>query len=151
MKTTVFITTWVVPFAHVVKAVQQFESDADAVRFINQEAAKWWAENEGDRCVAEGSNDGHELLAADTVLEACVTTMLWGGEVGFVPMVMAEEYAAMHQASYAQKGQPLPGYLINAYAAGHKPGGYEPDEQEEYQRQSEEGIKTVLAYYKPKH
>jgi hypothetical protein len=37
--------------------------------------------------------------------------------------------------------------LINAYAAGHKPGGSTPDEIADYEAQARDGLAAVLAYY----
>lgn len=142
---TVYITTWHVPFAQTVQAVATFKTEAEAVTFINAEATKFWAENDGDRSVAEGHTDEGmwspvtELGYDNTRIE------LWGGESGFDAMLDAATYARLHNAHYA--GKPLPGYLINAYAAGHKPGGSTPDEIADYDAKARDGLATVIKHY----
>jgi len=163
MKITVVITTWQVPFAQVVVAQSQFTTPQAATDFVNQHAAKWWADVEGERCLAEGDTDND--WPYEPVTELGYTEMrfeAWGGESGFQAMLDAESAAALLEAHYKRefdaKGLTRPGYLINAYVAGHKPGGMTEAEADKYQREQAEGLAALdewfdhVAYYsKPKN
>ena len=122
---TVIVTTWLVPFGQIVKAVKQFDNDADALTFINDEAKKWWDEFDGDRCVAENVGAQRQwedcdkfepirILGYDTPYYT-----LWGSENGFHAMLDEESYWRLHEEHYKReyddKGISRPGYLRNAY------------------------------------
>jgi hypothetical protein len=124
MTVTVAITTYQVPFDPVLIEVQTFESDSDAVAFINDHAEKWFIEHEGARCLVEMANDEHwhgEPYTPITSLFDHVRLDLWGGESGFEAVIDKASYWRLHEAHYKSeyddKGKARPGYLLNAYAA----------------------------------
>ena len=112
----VIITTWCVPFDQVVNAVRGFDDAASAVAFINAASAKWWHENEGDRCIAEYP----ETEPYQPIVELgydIAKYELWGGEQGFHAMLDATSAQRLFEAHYAS--QPKPGYLRAAEMASH--------------------------------
>lgn len=153
MKITVVLTSWAVPFAQVVNGIFTFEGDnavQEVTSFINAESLKWWEASEGNRCMAEYPDTEPyapiEELGYDTAQYE-----LWGGEHGFNAMLDAESAAALHEAHYQReydaKGETRPGYLINAYVGGGKPGGITEDKAATYQRQQAQGMAEVEATY----
>ncbi len=160
---TVVISTWRVPFDQTVQSVTTFGGENAAKQsldFINEQSAKWWADNDGDRSVAEGHKyiDNHGEGGSYAPITELGYEMarydLWGGESGFHAMIDEASYARLHEAHYKRefddKGVTRPGYLINAYVAGHKPG--EPmteAEAEKYAKAQTEGIAKVRAVYGP--
>ena len=152
---TVVISTWQVPFDQVVQGIHHFVDPKAALDFINEQSANWWAEQEGNRSVAEGHTDsGYEPVAELGYNHARYE--LWGGEAGFHAMIDNESYARLHEERYKReyddKGLTRPGYLINAYVADKKPGGVTEAEGEKYAREQAKGIAEIEATYsKPKH
>jgi hypothetical protein len=126
-KITVVITTWQVPFDQVVRAIKQFDDRQSAIDFINAESRKWWDENDGLGSIEAGIEAGEKDRLWETQAYEPIKELgydharyeLWGGESGFHAMVDHETYAKCHDDHYA--GKPLPGYLMGAYLAGHKP------------------------------
>lgn len=160
---TVVISTWQVPFDQIVRDVVQFGGDTaakDALDFINAKSAAWWAEHEGDRSVAERAEYGTPESWGGTGYEPIAELgydqaryELWGGEAGFHAMIDHASYARLCEEHYARefdaKGLTRPGYLINAYVAGHKPDGMTEAEAEQYERQQAEGLAAIEAYQNP--
>jgi hypothetical protein len=143
---TVIITTWQVPFDQVVHGTYQFSTDAAALRFINETSAQWWNAHDGDRSVREG----HTEQPYEPIAELGYNVAryeLWGGESGFHAMLDEGSYARLHEAHYAReydaKGEERPGYLINAYVAGAKPGGTTTDEQAKYETAQRKGFAAI--------
>ncbi len=149
MTITVVISTWQVPFDQTVQEIVQFGGDTatqDALAFINTQSAKWWAEHEGNRYIAEnGGHGGYEPIAELGYNMARYE--LWGGESGFHAMLGQDSYERLHEEHYARefddKGKVRPGYLINAYVAGHKPGKMTEAEAEQYRQQQAEGMAAI--------
>ncbi len=164
---TVVISTWQVPFDQVVQSVTTYGGDraaTSALQFINDQSRLWWAQHEGDRSIAERKKDDvalngtRESWGGDGYepIEELGYNMaryeLWGGESGFHAMIDEASYARLHEEHYKRefddKGVTRPGYLINAYVAGAKPG--EPmteAEAKKYAREQAEGIAKVQAAY----
>lgn len=150
-KITVVITTWHVPFDQVLNGVHHFDHTpqgiADATALIDAESLKWWLSVEGDRSVDETGdkhNERREPLGELGYNHARYTA--WGGEAGFQAMIDAESYGLLHEAHYA--GKPLPGYLVNSYLAGRKPGAPLTDiERAELEQQQAMGFAAIEAYY----
>jgi hypothetical protein len=117
---TVTLTSWDVPFAHIVDEVKTFSSEAEALNYVNAASAAWWRKNNGERCVAEGGgakigfNEVTEYSTVDSLLDTPHYT-LWGGENGFQAFINKDAYWQLHAAyykrEYTDKGEPLPGYL----------------------------------------
>lgn len=160
MVITVVISTWQVPFDQVVKCVHTFagtNAAKQALDLINEESAKWWAENDGDRSVAEGHTDPNR--AGETEGYEPITELgynharyeLWGGEAGFHAMLDETSYAQLCEEHYVReydaKGKTRPGYLINSYISGHKPGGMTEEEAEKYKKEQAEGLAALHAFY----
>lgn len=149
MKITAVITTWQVPFDQVVIAQSQFTTIKAATDFINQLSTKWWRENEGSRSLRECGGDAYVPI---TELGYDVARYeLWGGESGFHAMIDIESAALLHEAHYVRefdvKGLERPGYLINAYVAGHKPGGMTNAEKAKFEKAQSKGIAALHAYF----
>ena len=143
-KITVVISTYYVPFPQVVNSINEFTAAADALAFINDESKKWWDEQGGERSLVECGGEPYQPL--QNLIDTVLLTM-WGGEAGFHAMIDAGSYAVLHEAHYARefdaKGLTRPGYLINAYVAGGKPGGLTEDEQKTYTAQQEAGLAAI--------
>ncbi len=160
MTITVVISTWSVPFDQVVNEIKTFtgeKANSEALAFINASSKTWWDENGGDRWVEETKADGKSPKAwtgdsidgYEPINELGYDTAeynIWGGEQGFHAMLDQDSYAKLHEAHYKQLGF-TPGYLINAYAAGQKPGGSSAAEIEDYKKQQAEGIAAIESTY----
>ena len=150
---TVVITTWQVPYDQIIVAQSQFTTTEAAVEFINQRSAQWWKEKEGQRCIKEHpETDPYQPIEELGYDMACYR--LWGGESGFHAMLDADSAAMLHEAYYKRecddKGLPRPGYLINTYVAGQKPGGMTEDEAAKYAEAQAKGMAAIEnAYGKP--
>lgn len=156
MKITMVLTSWVVPYSSVVNSIDTFEgenAEAQAVAHYNTALAKWWQQNNGDACAATGEKNGLTLEAVEfepieslRALPAC-PVMLWGGEHGFQAFIDAESYALLDEAYYKREyddqGLTRPGYLINSYVAGYKPGGVTEAEKAKYERQQQQGFEAL--------
>jgi hypothetical protein len=167
MPITVVITTWQVPFDQVVQETIVFWGDDAAKKatdHINAESLKWRVEHESDRSVLEGQTAGYGTSESwgagyEPIDELGYNTAryeLWGGESGFHAMIDQASYARLHEEHYAReydaKGIMRPGYLINAYVAGHKPGEMTEAEAEKYAREQAAGIAEIeAAFSKPKN
>lgn len=156
---TVVISTWQAPFDQVVQGVHQFGGDNAAQRaldFINEQSAAWWAANDGDRSVTAGYLDTNDHGEGGTY--APITELgynharyeLWGGEAGFHALLDQASYARLCEEHYVRefdnKGVSRPGYLINAYLAGHKSDGITEAEAEKYAREQAEGLAAIEAF-----
>lgn len=151
MKITVAVTTWRAPFDQIVQGVHSFSSAVDAKAFINEESKKWWDKNDGLRSIAEVGGDQWEPIGELGYDSARYE--LWDGEVGFHAMIDAESYATLHEEHYKReyddKGEVRPGYLVNAYVAGDKPGSISQDETDKYTRQQQEGLDALTKRSRP--
>lgn len=163
MSITVIITTWQVPFDQQVREIKTFsgeKANSEALEFINQQAAQWWDDNEGDRWEAEARAEGEKPESSDwayqPIKELGYDTAhyeIWGGENGFHAMLDETSYAKLHEAHYKReyddKGLTRPGYLINAYVSGAKPGGTTEAEAEQYEREQAAGMDELQSFVKP--
>lgn len=154
---TVVITTWQVPFDQTVKAVMTFTGEGEALAYVNQQSAQWWADIDGARSMLECGDDDNDW-PYEPITELGYDAAhyhAWGGECGFHAMLDDVSYAKLHEAHYAREfdaqGLERPGYLLNAYVAGGKPGGITEAEAEKYSDAQARGMAAIEAINKPKH
>ena len=118
MTITVVVTTWQVPFAQAVKEVFHTDDDAEALKFINDAAHKWWHDHHGDQDISE---DGGEFKPIKELGYDWGKWELWGGEAGFHAMLDEVTENRLHEEHYKREyddnGKQRPGYLQNAYLA----------------------------------
>ncbi len=119
MTITVVITQWQVPFSQVVTGLFHTADDAEALKFINDAAHKWWQEHHGNEDTE--SEDGGEFKPITELGYDWGKWELWGGEAGFHAMLdeateirLCEEH---YKREYDDKGKPRPGYMQVAYLA----------------------------------
>lgn len=145
MKITVTLTEWQVPFDQVVIGQQTFTDIQAATDYINEAAATWWRENEGDQAVAGG--DGSDDWPYSPITELGYNTARFElyGEQGFHAMLDAESYGALCKAHYERKGA-VPGFMVNAMLGSDVVPLTEP-EREALERQQSEGLAAIEAHY----